>query len=65
MRRVLERCELRPLLPEDAPSLAQMANDVTVWRNLRDMFPHPYTLEHAYLPDARRIEHALEYVLGF
>lgn len=54
MRRVLERCELRPLLPEDAPSLAQMANDITVWRNLRDMFPHPYTLEHA----ERFIEHA-------
>jgi RimJ/RimL family protein N-acetyltransferase len=54
MRRVLERCELRPLLPEDAPSLAQMANDVTVWRNLRDMFPHPYALEHA----VRFIEHA-------
>jgi [ribosomal protein S5]-alanine N-acetyltransferase len=47
MRRVLERCELRPLLPEDGPSLAEMANDVTIWRNLRDMFPHPYTLEHA------------------
>jgi [ribosomal protein S5]-alanine N-acetyltransferase len=47
MRRVLERCELRPFVPEDAPSLAQMANDISVWRNLRDMFPHPYTLEHA------------------
>src|SRR5215470_9834564 len=47
MRRVLSRCELRPLQAEDAPSLAQMANDITVWRNLRDMFPHPYTLEHA------------------
>ena len=44
---MLERCELRPFVPEDAPSLAQMANDLTVWRNLRDMFPHPYTLEHA------------------
>jgi len=47
MRRVLERCELRPLVPEDALTLAQMANDISVWRNLRDMFPHPYTLEHA------------------
>ncbi|HET9158492.1 MAG TPA: GNAT family N-acetyltransferase [Myxococcaceae bacterium] len=47
MRRVLDRCELRPLQPEDAPSLARMANDISVWRNLRDMFPHPYTLEHA------------------
>ena len=54
MRRVLEHCELRPLLSEDASSLAQMANDITVWRNLRDMFPHPYTLEHA----VRFIEHA-------
>ncbi len=47
MRRVLERCELRPFVAEDAPSLARFANDVTVWRNLRDAFPHPYTLEHA------------------
>jgi len=54
MRRVLDRCELRPLLPEDAPSLAQMANDITVWRNLRDTFPHPYTLEHS----VRFIEHS-------
>ena len=44
---MLERCELRPLQPDDAQSLAQMANDITVWRNLRDLFPHPYTLEHA------------------
>lgn len=47
MRRVLQRCELRPFLPEDASSLAHLANDITVWRNLRDLFPHPYTLEHA------------------
>ncbi len=47
MRRVLERCELRPFSAEDAPSLARFAEDVTVWRNLRDAFPHPYTLDHA------------------
>lgn len=47
MRRVLERCELRPFAADDAPSLARLANDVTVWRNLRDAFPHPYALEHA------------------
>jgi len=44
---VLSRCTLRPFLPEDAPSLAHHANDVTVWQNLRDLFPNPYTLEHA------------------
>jgi RimJ/RimL family protein N-acetyltransferase len=47
MRQVLSRCTLRPFVPEDAPSLARHANDITVWRNLRDLFPHPYTLEHA------------------
>jgi RimJ/RimL family protein N-acetyltransferase len=47
MRRVLERCELRPFVPEDCPSLARFANDVSVWRSLRDAFPHPYTEEHA------------------
>jgi [ribosomal protein S5]-alanine N-acetyltransferase len=55
MRRVLERCELRPFLPEDAPAFAQHANDITVWRSLRDLFPHPYTLDHA----VRFIEHTL------
>jgi len=47
MRRVLGHCELRPFVPEDAPSLAHHANDLAVWRNLRDLFPHPYALEHA------------------
>jgi RimJ/RimL family protein N-acetyltransferase len=55
MRRVLERCELRPFQPDDAASIAQLANDLSVWRNLRDLFPHPYTLEHARV----FIEHTL------
>ena len=42
-------CLLRPLVPDDAVSLARHANDRDVWRNLRDAFPHPYTLD-----DARR-----------
>jgi RimJ/RimL family protein N-acetyltransferase len=32
---------------DDAPSLAQHADDRRVWANLRDRFPHPYTLEDA------------------
>jgi len=40
-------CVLRPLVPADAPSLARHANDRDVWRNLRDRFPHPYTLRDA------------------
>jgi RimJ/RimL family protein N-acetyltransferase len=43
----LERCSLRPWRADDAAALARHANDREVWRNLRDAFPHPYTLEHA------------------
>ena len=42
-------CLLRPLVAADADSLARHANDHGVWRNLRDAFPHPYSLD-----DARR-----------
>ena len=41
------RCLLRPLVASDAPSLAAHANDREVWLNLRDRFPHPYTLADA------------------
>ena len=40
-------CELRPLVPSDANSLALHANDREIWLNLRDRFPHPYALHHA------------------
>ena len=40
-------CLLRPLVPADAPMLARHAADDDVWRNLRDRFPHPYTLQDA------------------
>lgn len=41
------RCLLRPLVRADAVSLAQHANDHGVWKNLRDYFPHPYTVADA------------------
>jgi [ribosomal protein S5]-alanine N-acetyltransferase len=41
------RARLRPLVVADAPSLARYANDHGVWENLRDRFPHPYTLDDA------------------
>lgn len=40
-------CLLRPLVAADAASLARHANDRDVWLNLRDRFPHPYTLDDA------------------
>jgi len=27
--------------------LAEIANDIDVWKNVRDMFPHPYTIKDA------------------
>lgn len=34
---------LRPWVASDLESLVQYANNRNIWRNLRDMFPHPYT----------------------
>ena len=45
---------LRPLVAADAPSLARHADDRGVAENLRDRFPHPYSLEDALA----YIEHA-------
>ena len=43
----LPGCVVRDWRFEDAPSLAQHANDRRIWRNLRDAFPHPYSLADA------------------
>lgn len=43
----LTRCTIRPWQSGDEASLAQHANNRNVWRNLRDTFPHPYTLKDA------------------
>lgn len=39
----LQGCVLRHWLPADKPSLLANANNHNVWRNLADVFPHPYT----------------------
>ena len=41
------RCVLRPWATGDEPSLVRHANNYKIWRNLRDSFPHPYTLADA------------------
>jgi [ribosomal protein S5]-alanine N-acetyltransferase len=38
---------LRPYRDGDEASLANHANNYQVWRNVRDAFPYPYTLEDA------------------
>jgi RimJ/RimL family protein N-acetyltransferase len=43
----LTRCTIRSWRATDAHALARHANSRAVWRNLRDRFPHPYTLADA------------------
>jgi len=43
----LSRCTIRPPRIDDAPSLARHANNRNIWRNLRDLLPHPYAEKDA------------------
>jgi RimJ/RimL family protein N-acetyltransferase len=43
----LTRSVLREWRPGDEKSLVRHANNRAIWRNLRDAFPHPYTLADA------------------
>ena len=47
MELVLERCTIRPWRLDDAESLTKHANNRKVWLALRDLFPHPYTMQDA------------------
>ena len=39
----IQGCVLRPWTVADKPNLLALANNRNVWRNLADVFPHPYT----------------------
>lgn len=43
----LSKCVLRPWRVEDAVCLAKHANNAKIAANLRDAFPHPYTIKDA------------------
>jgi RimJ/RimL family protein N-acetyltransferase len=47
MKLTLEQCTIRPWRLDDADSLARHANNRKVWLGLRDLFPHPYTIQDA------------------
>jgi ribosomal-protein-alanine N-acetyltransferase len=47
MELMLKRAFLRPWRPEDADDLVRHANNRRIWLNLRDGFPHPYTIADA------------------
>ena len=44
----LKKCSIRLWQPGDERSLVQHANNYKVWRNVRDRFPHPYTIGDAH-----------------
>ncbi|HKX31933.1 MAG TPA: GNAT family N-acetyltransferase [Blastocatellia bacterium] len=44
----LKNCSIRLWQPGDERSLVQHANNYKVWRNVRDRFPHPYTIGDAH-----------------
>lgn len=43
----LTTCTLRSWRRGDEDSLARHADNYKIWRNVRDRFPHPYTMEDA------------------
>ena len=43
MELTLDRCTVRSWRPTDAAALARVANDRSIWVNVRDRFPHPYS----------------------
>lgn len=45
MRLELTHSTIRSWKPEDLHSLVRHADNRRVWRNLRDAFPHPYTIQ--------------------
>src|SRR5215470_9143023 len=47
MRLELSKCVLRSFEATDEASLAKHANNRALWINMRDSFPHPYTLADA------------------
>ena len=47
MRIDLECCSIRPWRRSDRDSLIRHADNRKIWRNLADVFPHPYTAQDA------------------
>jgi ribosomal-protein-alanine N-acetyltransferase len=45
---VLERCTVRPWRLDDARPVAGHANNRKIWLAVRDLLPHPYTIQDAH-----------------
>lgn len=55
---------LRDLKKTDAQSMADHANNFNIWRNVRDLFPNPYTYENALEFIEQIIEFPNDIILG-
>lgn len=44
---MIDGVQIRPWNPEDAGMLAAVCNNKKIWLNVRDRFPHPYTVANA------------------
>src|SRR5476649_2524836 len=47
MQLILKSCEVRSWRTTDVEPLARHADNHKIWMNLRDAFPHPYTVHDA------------------
>jgi ribosomal-protein-alanine N-acetyltransferase len=56
MYQEIGKCIIRNWQIKDAPSIAKYANNRKIWLNLRDAFPHPYSLGDAEAFISRVIE---------
>lgn len=43
----LSQATIRSFRPSDAQSIARYANNRSIWRNMRDRLPHPYSVDDA------------------
>jgi len=48
MQLTLKQCTIRPWRLDDAESIATHANNRKIWLGVRDLFPHPYTIQDAH-----------------
>lgn len=55
---------LRPLERSDASTVATLANNREIWLNLRDRFPHPYSMQDAEWYINYVLDNEVEIVLG-
>lgn len=60
----LSKSTLRPFVAGDAESIAHHGNNVAIYNNMRDRFPHPYTLEDANNWIAKNLEPSNNIILA-